>query len=349
MRTENKFDGENEEKRKLKTLMDYEMLLQEIRLAHVGRDKEKLDQLFTELCEATIKAEEGYKIQQTSFRTLVYKQYSKVVYHVTLTCDSFEDVFQSVLTGIYDGSVFFRRLKKIHPDKWEAEIKNILNARCWCQINDFICNQTGTQIGTGVRDDFGIPDERFKVECDGKIYRNHITMISMQKELDNAGSDASVDTISRAESELQHLLKSELSLDPIDELIDAAEKSPMEEVAIKLAHVLYEEILSFKYDACDRADILRYAHQVQNPVKPEMRVEKVETYATLPVAERFFNSTIVESKYLGKALSTLSLEDMKKFSNELDFILKGIKDAKSKRKLVTACLAYIRDKQEEVA
>ena len=32
MRTENKFDEENEEKRELKTLMDYEMLLQEIRL-----------------------------------------------------------------------------------------------------------------------------------------------------------------------------------------------------------------------------------------------------------------------------------------------------------------------------
>lgn len=28
MRTENKFDEENEEKRELKTLMDYEMLLQ---------------------------------------------------------------------------------------------------------------------------------------------------------------------------------------------------------------------------------------------------------------------------------------------------------------------------------
>lgn len=49
MRTENKFDEENEEKRELKTLMDYEMLLQEIRLAHVEKDKEKLDQLFTEL------------------------------------------------------------------------------------------------------------------------------------------------------------------------------------------------------------------------------------------------------------------------------------------------------------
>lgn len=44
MRTENKFDEENEEKRELKTLMDYEMLLQEIRLAHVEKDKEKLDQ-----------------------------------------------------------------------------------------------------------------------------------------------------------------------------------------------------------------------------------------------------------------------------------------------------------------
>ena len=43
--------------------------------------------------------------------------------------------------------------------------------------------------------------------------------------------------------------------------------------------------VSLKYK--NRADILRYAHQVQNPVKPEMRVEKVETYATLPVAENF--------------------------------------------------------------
>ena len=43
-----------------------------------------------------------------------------------------------------------------------------------------------------------------------------------------------------------------------------------------------------------------------------MRVEKVETYATLPVAEKFFNSTITETKYLGKAISALSIEDMKK-------------------------------------
>ena len=55
MRTENKFDEENEEKRELKTLMDYEMLLQEIRLAHVEKDKEKLDQLFTELYAAVMK------------------------------------------------------------------------------------------------------------------------------------------------------------------------------------------------------------------------------------------------------------------------------------------------------
>ena len=78
MRTENKFDEENEEKRELKTLMDYEMLLQEIRLAHVEKDKEKLDQLFTELYVAVMKADEGYKIQQTPFRSLVWKQYSKI-------------------------------------------------------------------------------------------------------------------------------------------------------------------------------------------------------------------------------------------------------------------------------
>ena len=72
----------SEKKRKLKTLLDYEYLLREIRLAHVEKDKEKLDALFTELYASTMvscKGEgDGYKIQNTPFRSLVLNQYNKI-------------------------------------------------------------------------------------------------------------------------------------------------------------------------------------------------------------------------------------------------------------------------------
>ena len=67
------------------------------------------------------------------------------------------------------------------------------------------------------------------------------------------------------------------------------------------------------------------------------------------LADKFFNQTLKKTKYLGKAIAGLSPEDMKKFSSQLDIILNGIDDYQGKKKLVTACLAYIKDKQEEVA
>ena len=107
--------------------------------------------------------------------------------------------------------------------------------------------------------------------------------------------------------------------------------------------------MQYSFDDIQRADILLYAHQIQNPVKQELRVENLETYASLPAADKFFNQTLKKTKYLGKAIAGLSPEDMKKFSSQLDIILSGIDDYQGKKKLVTACLAYIKDKQEEVA
>lgn len=336
-------------KLELKTLYDYEMLLREIRLAHVDKDKEKLDALFTELCEATIKAEEGYKIQQTSFRTLVYGQYSKIASHITLTCDAFEDVLQSVLAGIYDGSVFFRRLKRCPAGKMDAEVEKILSGDCWRQINDFICNQVGDEVRDGIRADLGIPSERVDVNVNGKIYRNCVTTVSAQKELDFANSNADTEANSDVSGKLKYLINSKLSSDPINDLLVDIKKSPMEEVAVKLAEAFYETIIKYQYDEQDRADLLLYAQQIQNPVAPEMRTEKLITFASLPVAERFFHDTLRKCKFLGKALSTLSDDDLLKFKDELDIILAGTDDFQAKKNLVTACLSYIKAKQEEVA
>ncbi|RHT19854.1 hypothetical protein DW807_17380 [Clostridium sp. AM32-2] len=344
MRTENKFDEENEEKRELKTLMDYEMLLQEIRLAHVEKDKEKLDQLFTELYAAVMKSEDGYKIQQTPFRFLVWKQYSKISRRFTLMSDSFEDVLQSVMTGIYDGSLFFRRLNSCNAEKKDKVLEKILKVECWHQINDFICNRTGGEVGKYICTDLGIPDERFKVKHDGKVYYKQVQTVSMQKVLDGEAAEGS------GENELKSLVNNTLSCNPIDTLFKSEnEKSPMEEIAVKLAYIFYDAIMRYSFDDMQRADILLYAHQVQNPVKSGLRIENLETYKSLPAADKFFNQTLKKTKYLGKAIAGLSPEDMKKFSSQLDIILNGIDDYQGKKKLVTACLAYIKDKQEEVA
>lgn len=344
MKTENKFSGGIEEKRTLKTLMDYEMLLQDIRMAHVQRDKEKLDRLFIELYAAVMKSDDGYKIQQTPFRSLAWKQYSKISRRFTLMSDSFEDVLQSVMTGIYDGSLFFRRLNGCNAAKKEQVLEKILKVECWHQINDFICNRTGGEVGKNVCADFGIPDERFKVVHDGKIYYKQIQTVSMQKALDGENAE---DT---RENELKNQVNNSLSYNPIDTLFESEkEKSPMEEIAVKLAYIFYDAIMQYSFDDMQRADILLYAHQVRNSVKPELRVEKLETYKSLPAADKFFNQTLKKTKYLGKAIAGLSPEDMKKFSSQLDIILNGIVDYQGKKKLVTACLAFIRDKQEEVA
>lgn len=340
--------GDTAGKRELKTLYDYEMLLREIRLSHVEKDKGKLDALFTELCEATIKAEEGYKIQQTSFRTLVYGQYSKITSHIMLTCDAFEDVLQSVLTGIYDGSVFFRRLKKCPAGKMNAEVKKILSVDCWRQINDFICNQGG-EAEIGVRADLGISDERVDILSGGKMYRNCVTVVSMQKELDFVNVNTAIETNDQASGKLQYLVNSKLTSDPINDLLMDTKKSPMEEIAVRLAEAFYETIIKYQYDEQDRADLLLYARQLQNPVSPEMRTGKLLTFSSLPVAERFFHDTLRKCKFLGKALSILSEDDLKKFKDELDIIMAGTDDFQTKKNLVTACLSYIKDKQEEVA
>ena len=123
----------------------------------------------------------------------------------------------------------------------------------------------------------------------------------------------------------------------------------MEEVATKLAKIVYDTLLAYKFDDRERGDILLYSSQVQNPIAPELRVRKVETFASLPAANRFFNCTLKQSKYLGKVLAQLSEEDLKVFGDQLDQILKNKSDYQSKKKLITACLSYIKDKQEEVA
>lgn len=353
MRRDSKNDmhgsGDTAGKRELKTLYDYEMLLREIRLAHVDKDKEKLDALFTELCEATIKAEEGYKIRQTSFRTLVYGQYSKITSHITLTCYAFEDVLQSVLTGIYDGSVFFRRLKRCPAARVDAELEKILGGDCWRQINDFICNKVGDEVRDGIRADLGIPSERVDVNVNGKIYRNCVTTVSAQKELDFANS-YEIHEPNRPESgNLRRILNARLSSDPINDMFEDIKKTPMEEIAVRLAEAFYETIVKYQYNEQDRADLLLYAQQVQNPIAPEMRTGKLLTFASLPVAERFFHDTLRKCKFLGKALSTLSDDDLLKFKDELNIILAGTDDFQTKKNLVTACLSYIKDKQEEVA
>ena len=133
------------------------------------------------------------------------------------------------------------------------------------------------------------------------------------------------------------MVNSTLSHNPIDTLFKSEnEKSPMEEIAVKLAYIFYDAIMQYSFDDMQRADILLYAHQVQNPVKLELRVENMETYASLPAADRFFNQTLKKTKYLGKAIAGLSPEDMKKFSSQLDIILSGIDDYQGKKKLVTA-------------
>lgn len=341
-------------KLELKTLYDYEMLLRDIRLAHVEKDKEKLDALFTELYASAMVScggdGDGYKIQKTPFRSLVLKQYNKIARRVELSCDSFEDVMQSVMTGIYDGSVFFRGLQKCDPEKRAERLGKILNSTsCWWQINDYICDRTGGGMPEAIRYDLGIFNDRSVVVKDGKKHFDYIGTVSMQRELDmqtGAGHDRLGDD---GKTALQKLVDRELACDPISDLIDGKEQSPMEEVAVKLAEAFYKTIIKYQYDEQDRADLLLYAQQLQNPVAPEMRTEKILTFASLPVAESFFHFTLRRCQFLGKALSMLSDDDLKKFSTELDIILAGTDDFQKKKNLVTACLSYIKDKQEEVA
>ncbi|WP_279128771.1 hypothetical protein [Helicobacter winghamensis] len=74
-----------------------------------------------------------------------------------------------------------------------------------------------------------------------------------------------------------------------------------------------------------------------------MKVNYNKTSSIQIVEENLF------AKILEDYINNLSPEDMKKFSSQLDIILNGIDDYQGKKKLVTACLAYIKDKQEEVA
>lgn len=358
MRRDSKNDmhgsGDTAGKRELKTLYDYEMLLREIRLAHVEKDKCKLDALFTELYASAMMScggeDDEYKIQNTPFRSLVLKQYNKIARRVELSCDSFEDVMQSVMTGIYDGSVFFRGLEKCDPDKYTEILGKILsNTSCWWQINDYICDRTGGKVSEAIRYDLGIFNDRNVVVKDGKKRFDYVGTVSMQQELDmqtGMGQDQPSDP---GKTALQKVVDEELARDPISNLIDDKEKSPMEEIAVRLAKAFYETIVKYQYDEQDRADLLLYAQQLQNPVAPEMRTEKLITFASLPVAERFFHDTLRKCKFLGKALSMLSEDDLLKFKDELDIILAGTDDFQTKKNLVTACLSYIKDKQEEVA
>ena len=131
----------------------------------------------------------------------------------------------------------------------------------------------------------------------------------MQKVLDGEAAEGS------GENELKSLVNNTLSCNPIDTLFKSEnEKSPMEEIAVKLAYIFYDAIMRYSFDDMQRADILLYAHQVQNPVnRAENR--NLETYKSLPAADKFFNQTLKKTKYLGKAIAGLSPEDMKKFSS----------------------------------
>lgn len=346
--------GDTVGKRELKTLYDYEMLLREIRLAHVEKDKGKLDALFTELYASAMMSCDGegdeYKIQNTPFRSLVLNQYSKIACRIEMACDSFEDVMQSVMMAIYDGSVFFRGLQKCDPDKRAERLSKILNCTsCWWQVNDYICDRIGGKVPEAIRYDLGIFNDRSVVVKDGKKRFDYIGTVSMQRELDmqtGAGQDRLGDD---GKTALQKLVDRKLVCDPISDLIDGKEQSPKEEIAVKLAEAFYETIIKYQYDEQDRADLLLYAQQVQKQATPEMRAEKLLTFASLPVAERFFHDTLRKCKFLGKALSILSEDDLKKFKDELDIILAETDEFQKKKNLVTACLSYIKDKQEEVA
>ena len=73
------------------------------------------------------------------------------------------------------------------------------------------------------------------------------------------------------------------------------------------------------------------------------------TFSSLPVAERFFKQTIHDANFLGKALKKLTPEEMEKFGEQIDAILDGTDNYVTRKNLLIACFAYIKEKREEVA
>lgn len=137
--------------------------------------------------------------------------------------------------------------------KKDKVLEKILKVECWHQINDFICNRTGGEVGKNVCADFGIPDERFKVVHNGKVYYKQIQTVSLQKALDGENAE------STAENELKNLVNSTLSCNPMDVLFKAEkEKSPMEEIAVKLAYIFYDAIMQYSFDDIQRKVIYPY-------------------------------------------------------------------------------------------
>lgn len=342
-----------EKKRKLKTLLDYEYLLREIRLAHVEQDKDKLDALFTELYASTMVSCKGegdeYKIQNTPFRSLVLTQYNRIACRIEMACDSFEDVMQSVMMAIYDGSVFFRGLQKCDPDKRAARLNKILNnTSCWWQINDYICDHGGNRATENIRNDIGIFHNQRAVIKNGKTCYHYVNAVSMQRELDVqvcGGQDRLSDEGSQ--TPLQQLVNEELSYDPIKDATDEKEQSPMEEIAIKVAQIVYRIFLDENHDEKRMADFVRCACQTQHPVPVDMRVEKIETFSSMANAQRSFTYFLRKVSCTSKILAKLSDDDLRKFADELDLMFSGTENFETQKNIITACLTYIKEKQDE--
>ncbi|HCW30293.1 MAG TPA: hypothetical protein DGH14_10765 [Roseburia sp.] len=162
-------------RRTLKTLPDFEQILQEIRLAHLTQDQDKLDALFTKFYDAVMcDSDSCYHIQQTAFRTLVLTQYKKIERRVKISCESFEDVMQSVMEGIYNGSLFFRSLDKLEGAARDARLAVIMTKSCWLQVNDFICaKNSGAEVNPKLRGDLGLLKGRVVSKKDGKRYYHY--------------------------------------------------------------------------------------------------------------------------------------------------------------------------------
>ena len=56
------------------------------------------------------------------------------------------------MTAVY----FFRRLNSCNAEKKDKVLEKILKVECWHQINDFICNRTGGEVGKYICTDLGI-------------------------------------------------------------------------------------------------------------------------------------------------------------------------------------------------
>lgn len=330
----------------LKSLDDFEAILRKIRIANLEGNKETLDIYFSEFYAAVMKSDgDGYKMQSTAFTKIVRNQYAKIARSVTLACDSFEDVMQCVMAGIYDGSLFFRGLPDYKGELYDKRLKKILNTNCCWQVVNYICDFYGKNICQDVRRELGLPKNRHKIVVNGETIYKYASKITT---IDESGFDSCDD---KEPDGLSREIQRQLSYDPIGDRFaaESRESDPLETVAVKLAYIFYETITKYKYDEQDAEDILRYSHQVMDDNWDESLLGKKLTFSSLPVAERFFKQTIHDANFLGKALKKLTPEEMEKFGEQIDAILDGTDNYITRKKLLIACFAYIKEKREEVA